>query len=320
MNSPAIEVEIMSTKGHKMSIVKSLSVGNGDMFYIKHNSDNFTMIDCKLSEESKDVIVEELKTESKDKHIIRFISTHPDDDHICGLAYLHEQMKIVNFYCVKNEATKEDQTEDFDQYCALRDDIKKAFYLYKGCSRKWMNQPSDEGDAVARGSAGIYILWPVTGNNEYQKAQAQAKEGLCPNNISTILRYSLDGGITVLWMGDLEADFMKAIKNEIEIKPVDILFAPHHGRDSGRVPAEWLAQMDPRLIIIGEAPSEHLCYYESYNTITQNSAGDITLECLSGKTHIYVSDPDYCVDYLEYEDVDHNFGGYYIGTLPARTT
>ena len=29
-----------------MSIVKSFSVGNGDMFYIKHNTDNFTTIDC----------------------------------------------------------------------------------------------------------------------------------------------------------------------------------------------------------------------------------------------------------------------------------
>ena len=27
-----------------MSIVKSISVGNGDMFYIKHGSDSFTTI------------------------------------------------------------------------------------------------------------------------------------------------------------------------------------------------------------------------------------------------------------------------------------
>ncbi|CAM4346215.1 hypothetical protein COEX109129_19890 [Corallococcus exiguus] len=33
-----------------MSIIKSFSVGNGDMFYIKHNSDNFTIIDCNLTE------------------------------------------------------------------------------------------------------------------------------------------------------------------------------------------------------------------------------------------------------------------------------
>jgi len=31
-----------------MSIIKSFAVGNGDMFYIKHNSDNFSIIDCYL--------------------------------------------------------------------------------------------------------------------------------------------------------------------------------------------------------------------------------------------------------------------------------
>src|ERR1700761_5732800 len=133
-----------------MSIVKSLSVGNGDMFYIKHNSDNFTMIDCKLSEENKETIIAELKRESKGKGITRFISTHPDDDHICGLTYLHEQMNLMNFYCVKNEATKPDETDDFDQYCSLRDDSQKAFYISKGCTRKWMNLNDDE-----RGSSGI---------------------------------------------------------------------------------------------------------------------------------------------------------------------
>ena len=31
-----------------MSIIKSFSVGEGDMFYIDHNSDNFSIIDCNL--------------------------------------------------------------------------------------------------------------------------------------------------------------------------------------------------------------------------------------------------------------------------------
>src|SRR5258708_230973 len=105
-----------------MSIVKSLSVGDGDMFYIKHGSDNFTIIDCSLSDGDGERIVKELKAQSAGVSITRFISTHPDDDHIMGLAYLHEQMKLVNFYCAKNEATKPDQTDDFDQYCELRDD------------------------------------------------------------------------------------------------------------------------------------------------------------------------------------------------------
>jgi len=36
-----------------MSKVKSFSVGDGDMFYIKHGSDNFTTIDCCLSDDNK---------------------------------------------------------------------------------------------------------------------------------------------------------------------------------------------------------------------------------------------------------------------------
>src|SRR5258708_23805283 len=123
-----------------MSIVKSLSVGDGDMFYIKRDSDNFTIIDCSLSEDDGERIVKELKVQSAGIGITRFISTHPDDDHIMGLAYLHEKMNLLNFYCVKNEATKPDETDDFDQYCALRDDPKRAFYIFRDCSRRWMNE------------------------------------------------------------------------------------------------------------------------------------------------------------------------------------
>jgi hypothetical protein len=69
------------------------------------------------------------------------------------------------------------------------------------------------------------------------------------------------------------------------------------------------------LTIVGEAPSEDLHYYPDYNTITQNSAGDITFDCESGKTHIYVSEPYYEVDFLEDNQLVHNYGGYYIGSL-----
>ena len=290
-----------------MSIVKSFSVGDGDMFYIKHGSDSFTIIDCCMSEEKKSDIVKELKSESESKGVVRFISTHPDDDHILGLAYLNENMKLLNFYCVKNEATKPDETDDFDEYTALRDNSDKAFYLFEGCSRRWINKESEE-----RGSAGINILWPITSNEHYKEALKQAKEGNSPNNISPIVKYSLSEGVTMLWMGDLETDFMGNIKNDIVMESVDILFAPHHGRDS--VPKDWLDKMNPKIVIIGEAPSEDLDYYDGYNTITQNSAGDIIFECISDETHIYVSNQDYSVDFLEDKDMPDTYGKY-IGTL-----
>lgn len=36
-----------------MSEIKSQSVDNGDMFYINHNTDNFSMIDCNITDERK---------------------------------------------------------------------------------------------------------------------------------------------------------------------------------------------------------------------------------------------------------------------------
>ena len=98
------------------------------------------------------------------------------------------------------------------------------------------------------------------------------------------------------------------------LKSPHILFAPHHGRKSGRVPKAWLNTIDPTIIIVGEAPSSDLNYYDGYDTITQNSAGDIVFECLTGKTHIYVSRSGYSVDFLRREDVG-NTHGYYIGTF-----
>lgn len=179
--------------------VKSFSVGNGDMFYIKHGSDNFTIIDCCLTDDNKVEIVTELKDESRNKGIVRFISTHPDEDHIQKLDYLDDEMNFLNFYCVKNEATKDEETLIFTRYCELRDSEKKSFYLSKGCSRRWMNQSDDE-----RGSSGINILWPDTSNDFFQEELENAKNGESPNNISPIIKYSIEDGATFLWMGDLE--------------------------------------------------------------------------------------------------------------------
>jgi beta-lactamase superfamily II metal-dependent hydrolase len=292
-----------------VSVVKSVSVGYGDMFYILHNSDNFTMIDCMLPRKDDawaKRVVDELVEQSKGKGIVRFISTHPDQDHVHGLEYLDSRMKLLNFYCVKNAVIKKDPTSDFKHYCSLRDDSKKAFYIYKGCSRRWMNLSSDE-----RGPAGIDILWPDTKNGDYQAVLEAAERGEKANNTSAIIEYSLNNGITALWMGDLETDFMEKIDGHVDLpKKVDLLFAPHHGRKTGRVPDRWLKEMKPTVIVLGEAESEYLHYYPGWDTITQNSAGDITFDCMSGRVDVYISSKTYSVDFLYDAGASANLGRY----------
>lgn len=291
-----------------MSEIKSFSVGNGDMFYINHNSDNFTIIDCCLSDDNEKTILEEVERLSKAKGITRFISTHPDDDHLRGLDVLDDKIKIQNFYCVKNDAIKEDETDCFTRYCELRHSAK-AFHIYKGCTRKWMNQSSEE-----RGTSGISILWPDTGHYAFKEALTIAAAGGSPNNLSPIIKYHLQDGVTALWMGDLETEFLETIADNLVLPPVDILFPPHHGRDSGKIPSKMLDQLAPQLIVIGEAPSEHLNYYAGYNIITQNSAGNILFDCIERKVHVYTS-YIYEVDFLANEQASRNDGWWYVGTL-----
>lgn len=260
-----------------------------------------------MPDDIRDVILDEIKPLWKSKGICRFISTHPDDDHICGLADLDGNLGILNFYCVKNDATKAAPTSDFEHYCSLRDS-DKIFNLHAGCSRKWMNQKNDN-----RGSAGINILWPITKNHFFKEALKIAADSGSPNNISPIIKYSMNDGVTVLWFGDLENDFMENVKDEVDLPSADIVFAPHHGRNSGKLPNRWLDQISPQIIVIGEATSNDLHYYDGYNTITQNSAGDITFEC-GDDVDVYVSNEEYSVDFL-HDCGNSDTYGYYIGSL-----
>ncbi len=224
-----------------------------------------------------------------------------------GLVELDDHINILNFYVVKNSATKEDGTEDFKRYKKLHDG-DRAFNIYRGCTRRWMNLENNE-----RGSSGINICWPIVSNEHFKTALEDAAEGKSPNNISPVITYSLNEGVTMAWFGDLETDFMEKIKDEMTWPSVDILFAPHHGRENGKIPKLILEEVDPKIIVIGEAPSKNLNYYRNYSTITQNSAGSIYFECVTHWVHIYVENPNYTVDFLE----DEGAGAYtnYIGSL-----
>ena len=290
-----------------MSIVHSYAVGNGDMFSIRHNSDNCTIIDCSILDCNQDKLFTMIDSQRTGKGITRFISTHPDQDHLTGLVKLDNHINILNFYVVQNSARKECETEDFKHYKCLRDS-GKAFYINKDLDVRWLNVDSEE-----RGSSGITFLWPIATNKYFRKALADAHDGKSPNNISPVIMYSVEEGVKMAWFGDLETEFMENIEDAVRWPTVDILFAPHHGRASGKIPRSILKIMDPKIVVIGEAPSENLNYYSEFNTITQNSAGSIYFQCVANWVHIYVDSLTYNVNFLI--DIMANSYGNYIGSL-----
>ncbi len=276
-----------------MSIVKSFAVGEGDMYYIKHDTDNFTTIDCCLnyddeSRAAKTHVLDEILLASHLKNVHRFISTHPDEDHISGLKDYVDKFGMLNFYCVKNDTTKKgEESEDFKTYKQLRDNPKILFELSKGCRRKWMNDSDTE-----RGDSGLNCLWPITSNEKYKAGLEEAKNGGSPNNISPAIKYQ-HNGFSFLWLGDMETDMQEEFDAKVTNSHVTIVFAPHHGRKSGHIPASLLNKLCPRIIVVGEADSCDLDYYKGHNTITQNTAGDILFEVGDECIDIYVSNQSY---------------------------
>lgn len=76
-----------------------------------------------------------------------------------------------------------------------------------------------------------------------------------------------------------------------------------------------MESINPKIVIIGEAPSDKINYLSGYNTITQNTAGDIILDCDNSIVDIYVSNENYSVSFLDNKKKPNAYNGTYIGSL-----
>lgn len=311
-----------------MSIVKSFSFPKGeirgDMFYIKHGVDSFTVIDCYLLSESifkenirQKEIIDEIVSESKGR-IRRFISTHPDHDHIAGIEELFKSWPTGNFYAVSNDIPENNDDVSLTKYIELKKEHN--YPIKEGISRKWLNDKDDE-----HGSSGINFKWPVLSHISFKEALAKVKSGKGINNICPVFTYSINGGATYMWMGDLGTEMQKTYYNTCKdrIPKVDILFQPHHGRSTGAVPDELLYAIDPQIIIIGNAPSKHIDYGDSRKTITQNTAGDLTFFNEGSYIHIYSQNkvnnlPDNLEQLFDKSFKPNYESMYYCGSLRVR--
>lgn len=48
-----------------------------------------------------------------------------------------------------------------------------------------------------------------------------------------------------MWTGDIETDYLEKVKDNIEFEEIDVLFAPHHGRESGKITKDILDILNP---------------------------------------------------------------------------
>ncbi|OPY57493.1 MAG: ComEC family competence protein [Pelotomaculum sp. PtaU1.Bin035] len=323
-----------------MSTIHFLNVKEGDCTWIKHNSGRISLIDVfnasKVEEVKKEAIFEAAQRVRgnfgqknypvnpiqylKDfniQDIFRFILTHPDMDHMGGIKDLFETFSVINFWDTANNKEKPDFTdgqhneEDWDFYQSVRnkkiEDVT-VLNLYSGATGQFYNQDGSNNP----GGDGLHILAPTI------DLVSQANESGDYNDCSYVLLYKT-AGRKIVFGGDSHDKTWEHILSEHEnsVKDVDVLFAPHHGRDSGRS-YEFLDVLKPKITYFGNAKSEHLAYKSWYNRgleyITNNQANCIVTDISIG-IDIYVTYETFARAYNSDTFYNNTFNAWYIKTL-----
>ncbi len=314
-----------------MSTIHFLNVLEGDCNIIQHDSKRVTVIDVsnayndfdtaeeiavKKSQIRKDMY-ERTQVPSDKKNygqkklpdnpilylkkyninsIFRFIITHPDMDHLDGIKDLFDEFTITNIWDTNNTKEISDKAnsggynmEDWKFYKKIRNsksESPKRLTYYANNVNQYYSEDY------------IKILCPTP------KILKECNEKENWNDSSYVILYtppkSNGGHWKIILAGDSEDITWDYILENFkdDVTNIDILFAPHHGRNSGRN-FEFLKTLTPTVTLFGNASSKHL-EYNSYNSevkITNNQAGYVIMDIQENVIDLYVKNLEFARDF-----------------------
>jgi beta-lactamase superfamily II metal-dependent hydrolase len=303
-----------------MAKVHFLNVEEGDCSIIQHENGNVSMIDVCCAEALENALVQKALSANEsltgikgnfnqkkhsenpfcylqslnEKTIFRYIQTHPDMDHMDGLEDIANNFEILNFWDTANKKIQsfdengkcgKYKKSDWDKYQELRKSVTspKALIYYDGDVNKYYA----EDDSGRKTDDYLQILAPTKELIQQANYEGNWNDG------SYVILYQIYGR-KILFMGDAG---MRTINHLLEhhkkdISNLDVLIAPHHGRDSGK-DFSFLDNMNPKITLFGNAKSKDLAY-DAWNSrdlihITNNQAGNILLDISSTRISLAVS-------------------------------
>lgn len=253
--------------------------------------------------------------------VFRFMVTHPDMDHIDGIKDFFEVFKPDNYYDTDNNAEKDFSNNNFQRY------REEDWIFYKDL-RNTKPQTSPKRITIFSGDDAAYRTKDWDGN-----APGDAFYTLAPtpslvssandtknyNDASYVVLYRSPGG-KILFCGDSEDEtWNHLIKNhKSDIENIDLMIAPHHGRDSGRN-YDFLNITKPKLTFFGNARSEHLAYSAWNNRglefITNNQANCMVVDTSGDNLKVYVTYEKFARDRNPYTSYKKEYDAWYLKTI-----
>ncbi len=307
-----------------MAIIHFLNVKNGDCSIIEHNSGHVTVIDVynakafdpsDASFSAHELVEEYIRGNFGQKEhpvnpiaymydqaiesIFRYIQTHPDMDHMDGIEALFETFKPLNFWDTNNKKEMQDSSwarspyskKDWEFYKHLRDAKLSRNPKRLALLSKAEGQFYNVGENGSKGGDGLYVLAPT------QDIVDAANDSNDYNDCSYVLLYRI-GKNRIVFAGDSHDKTWEHIlaEHRENVTNIDLLIAPHHGRDSKRS-YEFLDTLNPTLTFFGNARSEHLAYgawnRRCLSKITNNQAGCMVVDAQESPMHLWVTNKNF---------------------------
>ena len=225
--------------------------------------------------------------------IHRFILTHPDMDHMDGIRDFFGCFAPINFWDTGNAkeidfpAGSPYNDEDWLFYKNIRDqdpdNDPKRLQLFSNSQGSYWSKNDDgrpPGDALT-------ILAPTPALIE------EANKTGDYNDASYVLLYRAAGGRILLSGDSHDKTWAHILEHRADdVRDVDLLIAPHHGRKSDRS-YDFLNLVNPKLTFFGNARSEHLAYgawrHRELEYITNNQANCMVVDCSGDTLAVYVT-------------------------------
>ena len=255
--------------------------------------------------------IDYLKDQLGLKDLHRFISTHPDMDHMDGFDRLCNEIELINFWhtgvyrnapSFSGSRYKED---DWNSYCRVRNGERDHITVITpkaGCRFSCAN------GLEGMDHDSLYILSPDPSLVDEAASSGNLNDG------SYVILYKSPIG-DIIFAGDAHDKTWKYILENYEtsVSNCKFLLAPHHGRHSG-ANFEFLDVVRPSLTLFGCASSEYLAYSawnnRGLNFITQNQCGNVILEDFNGELGIYIENKSFINNRFAIPTV--NTQGYYL--------
>ena len=211
--------------------ITSLDVGQGDGAFVEFPNGRTMIVDAGIRsahfDYGKRVLVPFLRHRGV-RHIDMVVASHPHSDHIGGLVYLLEHVRVDHFI---------DSGQAYDSWTSRRlHELIRA--------NKIQYHRVAAGDSlVGLGGVGAIVLHPTSA---FVTAVGESPHDL--NNGSVVLRLEA-GSNSVLFTGDIEVESDPAMLGWGERLQSTILKVAHHGSKTSSRPA-FVDAVNPRIAII----------------------------------------------------------------------